>query len=423
MNSAEPETVTHTSANPEEASNPRRRWIVVSDSNPSPRPRTSPSKHTLRSLLLHLLQQKRQILLSGLICGALTAVISLFVHNTYTATASLLPPQQNQPALTALVGRLGDVASLAGARDLLRNPGALYTALLRSRSIADAIVDHFQLQQVYRSKLRSLAISELENHTVIDLAKEGVITITVKDHDPKRAAAIANAYIEELSKLCDRMAISGASQRRVFFEKQAAKAGNNLADSEHDLQLLQENKHLLAPEQQVRVLIAGEAELRSRIATKQIEIQHLLNFRTPDNPDVLQAQHDLAALQAQLSVAQATGGTGIKDLPGAGLAFYRKQREVKYYEALLEALMRQVEAARLDEANEAVVLQTVDQAVVPDRKSGPMRKQWALTGILFGIILGIAYLTLRFFTKSAGGLRGTWKNFVMNSVVPSEDRT
>lgn len=390
----------------------RQRWIVVADnrSQRTDQPRSiSRDGFRFRSLLVTLLAHRKFIVAIVAAFGLVTYLLSLAVPNSYTATAQLLPPQQNQPALSALAGRLGEVANLAGARDLLRNPGAIYTALLRSRTVATGIVDRLNLQQVYRSKLKSSAVTTLGNRSSIELSKDGVIVISVRDVDPNRAAAIANAYIEELRRLCDSLAVTGAQQRRVFFEKEAVRARANLADAEHELQSLQEHRRLLAPDQQVKALLAGEAELRSRIAEKQVQLQHLLAFRTPNNPEVIQTRKDLAALQAQVDAGGSTGSTNARDLPAAGLEYLRKAREVKYDEALLDALTRQVEAARIDESNEAVVLQTIDPAIFPDHKSSPLRRNWAMAGCLIGLLVALTVVMVRSIYGAKLTLRVWWR--------------
>src|SRR2546422_4050225 len=165
-------------------------------------------------------------------CAAvLSTGISLLLPKTYTANAKIMPPQPNQSmgAMAALSIQLGPLAALAGQGLGLRNPSDLYIAMLRSRTVADDLIDRFSLMSVYKQKLREYARGRLEAATEIKAGtKDGVISISVDDRDPRRAADLANGYVDELEKLTKTLAVTEAGKRRTFFEREGKMASDEL---------------------------------------------------------------------------------------------------------------------------------------------------------------------------------------------------
>jgi capsule polysaccharide export protein KpsE/RkpR len=247
--------------------------------------------------------------------------------------------------------------------------------------VADSVVRRFDLQSVYKTRLFSDTIKTLKSRSSFIVGKNSLITIDVDDHDPKRAADIANGYLDALREQNGRLALTEAAQRRLFFEQQLEKAKNGLADAEVELKKTQEQTGLIAPGGQAQVEIETTAQLRAQISSFQVELAAVRQGATEDNPQVVRLQSQIAGLQQQLqrmqndSAEHQPGNTELPTakVPGLALEYIRKQREVRYHEVLFDMIARQYETARLDESREAPVLQVVDRAVVPDRKSGPKR--------------------------------------------------
>ncbi|HEX6466846.1 MAG TPA: Wzz/FepE/Etk N-terminal domain-containing protein, partial [Terriglobales bacterium] len=178
---------------------------------------------SLLDLCLPLVERRVLIGKVTAISALVALVVALLIPNKYTATAKIMPPQAAQSSVSAMLGQLGALAGLSGAggKDLgLKNPADLYVGILKSRTIADALIAKFELQRVYRAKKLTDAREELEKHAIIESEKDGLISISFEDKDPRRAAAIANAYVDQLYQANQRLAISEASQRRLFYEKQ-----------------------------------------------------------------------------------------------------------------------------------------------------------------------------------------------------------
>jgi uncharacterized protein involved in exopolysaccharide biosynthesis len=316
----------------------------------------------------------------------------------YTASTDILPPQQGSSAgaLMAQLGSLGSVASLAGGGlGVLKNPNDLQVALMKSRTVEDAMIDRFHLMDIYHKKRRSDARKKLERRVAIDNgAKDGLITISVTDHDPQRAEQMANGYVEEFKRATSHLAVSEASQRRLFFEEQLAEAKENLANAEEALKKTEQTTGLIELDSQARAVIASVAQLRAQIAAKEVQIEGERSFATAENPDLRMAEQELAGLKSQLEKTGASSEDLLiprGNLQESGLEYIRRLRDVKYYETIFDLLARQYEVAKVDEARQGAVVQVVDRAVVPDRKSWPKPTIILPAAAFFGMFLGVVW--------------------------------
>ena len=350
--------------------------------------------------MLIAIAQRRWRIVTVVACATLIGVILSFVLPTrYTATTSILPPQQNSSVGTALMAQLGNLASigsLAGGSLGLKNPNDLQVALLKSRTVEDAVLDRFHLIDLYHKKRRSDARKKLEKVVDIDDgAKDGLIRISVTDGDAKRAADMANGYVEEFKEFSSTLAVTEASQRRQFFEQQMLQAKDNLAKAEEDLKATEQKTGLIQLDAQARSTIELVANLRAEIAAKEVEINAMRSFETADNPQLQIAEQQLAGLraQAQKMGASSEGANALipkGNLQESGLEYIQKLRNVKYNETIFDLLARQYEIAKVDEARQGATVQIVDRAVAPDRRSSPQRTLivlgFAFLGLIFGVI-------------------------------------
>lgn len=313
-------------------------------------------------------------------------IVSFLLPVRYTGRASLLPPQQAQSAATLMAGQLSLLTG-ASSRDLgLKNPNDLYLGLLRSNSVTDALVERFKLRDVYGKKLNSEARNELADRSTISIAKEGLIIVEVEDGEAGRAASLANGYAEELEHLNERLALTEAAQRRLFYEGQMASVKERLQRAERDLADTERQTGIIHVEGQAQALAEQAAVVRGQIAAKQVQAQAMRTFATEQNPDYKLLQQEIAGLQAQLANVErgvgegATGSTA--RLSAGSLEYLRKLREVRYQETLFELIAKQLEAARLDEAHDSVPVQVVDRATPPEHRSSPKRF-WIVFSALF----------------------------------------
>lgn len=363
--------------------------------------RREPYVWRVLDLLILLFHRKGMILRTTFAAALLAAMVTLLVPNRYTATARILPPQQSQSLAASMIGQLGALGPMAAMaqKDLgLKNPSDLYVGMLRSRTVEDALIRRFDLLRVYRDRKMSDARQDLEDASGIAVGKEGFIAISVEDRDRGRAPQIANAYVDELRKLTQDLAVTEAGQRRLFFERQLELARNNLSDAEQALKQTEQQTGLIQLDGQAKAIIESVARLRALIAAKEVELHAMRLFSTELNPDVRLGEQQLSGLRAQLALLerQSGGGSGNVQLPAgsvpeAGLQYIRRLRDVKYAETIFELLAKQYEAARLDEAKTAAVIQVLDPAIEPDRNSSPRRILMILGTMALGLIGAVGY--------------------------------
>jgi uncharacterized protein involved in exopolysaccharide biosynthesis len=253
--------------------------------------------------------------------------------------------------------------------------------MLRSRTVEDAMVNRFNLTERYHDRRWSDARKDFEKTSDIENGvKDGLLRISVTDRDPGRAADIANGYVDEYKKFSATIAVSEASQRRLFFEQQLSASKDNLASAEEALKQTEQKTGLIQLDGQARAVIESVAQLRAQVAAKEVQIRAMREFATDQNPDLQRVQQELSGLQSQLGQMGAGQNSSSGDLlmpkgtvPQASLDYARKLRDVKYNETIFELLARQYEAAKIDEAKEGSLIQIVDRAIPPDKKSSPNR--------------------------------------------------
>lgn len=355
-----------------------------------------------------LLRGKKTILKFTLVSVAVTAfVVYLVMKPTYTAEATFLPPQSAPgSAMSQLASQLGSLGAVGALTGGLKSPGDVYVGILKSRTIADDLIKRFDLQKVYKKKRISDTEKALKvRSTFSSGTKDTLITISVEDHDPKRAAVLANGYLDALYQQNGRLALTEASQRRLFFEQQLVHEKDALADAEVELKKTEEQTGLISLTGQAQVEIDTIAQVRAQISSKEIELGALKQAATEQNPEVVRLQTQIDGLEQQLqklengSEARQSGNVlpATAKVPALALEYVRKQREVKYREVLFELVAKQYESARLDESREAPVLQVVDRAVVPDRKSGPPGPLILLASCLLGALVGAGWVIVKDF--------------------------
>jgi uncharacterized protein involved in exopolysaccharide biosynthesis len=339
--------------------------------------------------IVQLLNSRRRLLsLSSLGAGCLALGISFLLPSIYTARTAFLPPQQQQSIATASLSSLGALAGLAGAGGTLKSPADQYAALMQSTTVEDRIVDRFKLLQTYDKRLKMDARRELEKNTRIAVGKkDGLISVEVDDESPQRAAELANAFVDELRRMTSTLAITEAQQRRVFFEGQLQQTRDNLARAQRDLQASGFSAGALKAEP--REAADAYARLKAQAIAAEVRLQTLRSYMNEAAPEVQQAQSALAALKTQIAKAEET------EPQGSTADYISKYREFKYQETLFELFSRQYELARVDESREGALVQVVDIATPPERKSRPSRAMIAVTATFITLILMAAFIVIR----------------------------
>jgi uncharacterized protein involved in exopolysaccharide biosynthesis len=337
----------------------------------------------------------------ALVGGLAMALIAfLLITPMYTAEAVFIAPQTSPgSAMSQMASQLGSLGALGGLSGF-KSMGDMYVGILGSRTIADEIIEQFNLQAYYKQKKLSDTEKLLKGRSKFNAGKDTLVTVSVTDKNAEMAAKLTNAYVDSMRKKNGSLALTEASQRRLFFEEQLEREKNALANAEVDLKKTQEQTGMISPLGQTQVVIQQITQLRAEIASREVQLGSLKQGATDENPQVVLLKTEIAGLRSELNRLQNDTDKqrpGNIQLPTAkvpelALDYVRKQREVKYHETLFELIAKQYETARMDEARDAPILQIVDRAVVPDRKSWPPRLLFILAGLMLGAFAGAGWV-------------------------------
>ncbi len=345
---------------------------------------------SLLDLLQVIVDNLRLLVMGPLVCGLVGLGISFTVTPIFTAKSQFLPPLQHQSAAASMLASLGALGGIAGAVNGIKSPADQYIAFMKSVSLQDAIIERFMLMEKYKSKLKSDARLALTGSVRIAYGKDGLISVEADDKDPKFAADLANAHVEELRNLLGRLAVTEAQQRRMFFEKQLLITKENLAKAEIALKSSGINSSVLksSPSSAVEAV----ARLKAGISVQEVKLGSMRNYITESAPEFKQALSELASLKIQLAKAE-------KEEPATkGSSDYvARYREFKYQETMFELFAKQFELAKVDESREGAVIQVLDVAEPPERKAKPYN---AMIAIITALAAGFTLL-LFVFVRSA----------------------
>lgn len=339
--------------------------------------------------LIVLAKNSHLILLTSAAVAVLTYLILFCLPNKYTATTRLLPPQQNMTLSAQLLeamgggvtpGKVGSGSALSNVSSGLlglKSPNALYVGMLNSDTVLDNIIARFDLRKIFKTRYIEDARRSLLGIAKISDRKEGLISIEVTDKDPKRAAAIANAFGEELDRLLRQLTAQEARSRLAFLEKERVQASENLTKAEETLRSFSEKSGVIQMDAQAKGALEYIARLRAEIDAKEVQIKVLRQRATSANYDVIRLETELKGLREKLQSAEISWDqTCLGDVclatskvPALGLEYIRIYREAKFHEALFQLYGKLGELARLDEVRDVVVVQMVDRATPPEKRS------------------------------------------------------
>ncbi len=339
---------------------------------------------------------------------ATTYVVTRQMPKIYAATATVIAPKEGgapMSGLASLVQQQGgqslSLPSLTPNRDLL-------LSILRSRSIARAVVDRYGLQQRYRMTFHEDVVDRLRAVTEVSVSREGVISVKVEDADPSFAAELANAYIDHLDRSVTEYGVGEAGQQRRFLAVQLARAKAQLQVAEEALRQFQGRHPTAVFREQAFAEIETEARLKREITAAEVQLQVMRNFATETNPEVVAMQRRLEELRRHL--AQMRYGEAVQPrrtaaqnrersdfalpfakAPDVGLELTRLNRDVRVEETLVTLLTQQLEQTKLVEARDLPTVRVLDRAVPPVRHSRPrLRNNLMLAGVmslLGGVVL------------------------------------
>lgn len=354
---------------------------------------------------------------TGAIGLIISTLIAFLIPKTYTGTTQLMPPD---PQSTSGIAMMAAMAAKAGgglgavAGDLLgvKSSGALFIGVLRSQTSQDRLIQQFDLRKVYGRRLVVDARKILDENTLIsEDRKSGIITISVTDHYPQRAAALANAYVDQLNLLVSELSTSSAHRERVFLEERLKVAKQDLDEATNQLAQFSSKNNTLDIQQEGRAMLDAAGSIAGEMIAAQSQLEGLRQIYTDNNARVRSLNARVQELRRQLeklggtegkdasastsggrTTEQAAGQAGvmpyptIKSLPLLGAKYSDYYRRAKIQETVYELLTQQYELAKVQEAKETPSVKVLDAAMIPERKSFPPR----LAIIFLGTFLAFA---------------------------------
>lgn len=321
----------------------------------------------------------RMIIKTTCITAVLSVSTSLCLPNIYTATTLILPPQQDSSGLMGML--MGSANGMGGvAADLLGKgtPADMYVGMLNSETISDKIINRFNLMKLYDLKYRFDTYKLL--HQKVDILvgkKDGIISISVEDKNPKLAAKIANAYVEELGILLVNLNSADAGQNRAYLEERLSKAKVDLENAGDALKQFQSKNKALDISDQAQGTIKGVANLEGLLASEEVKLAGLRRIFTDSSQEVKNQHSVIANIKTQIAKFEGSHSNssipGIASVPELEQKYLRLMREFKIQETIFELLTKQNEMTKLSEVKNISSLQVIQTAREPDKKTKPKR--------------------------------------------------
>src|SRR5690242_8438729 len=367
---------------------------------------------------LRLLWEHRRLLSLAALCGVLASTLLAFlIPVRFESTARLMPPDSNQSgglamAAAALSGSAGGLGSFASDMLGLKSTSDICVGILSSRTVQDKLVQQFDLRKLYKASRMEDARKSLASHTSISVdRKSQIITIGVTDHDPKRAAAMGQAYVEELNRLVAELSTSSARRERIFLQERLQAVSKDLESAEREFSQFSSKNSAIDIKEQGKAMVEAAATLQGQLIAAESELQGLRQIYTDNNVRVRSVGARIAELKHQLEKIggkdenpsakpgqQETASAeqqdslypSIRKLPLLGVTYADLYRTTRVQEAVFETLTKEYELAKVQEAKEIPTVKVLDPPNVPDKKSFPPRAVIAVLGTLLGLALAMA---------------------------------
>lgn len=361
-------------------------------------------------LVAAIWQGRRRLALATGLGMLLSVGYALLIPNKYTSTAQLMPPDaqslSSPSMLNALAGAGSIAPSLAGGLMSTRTPAGTYIAILYSHTAQDDIINRFDLRRVYHRKLyfdtrRILA----ERTAIVEDKKSGIISIAVTDRDRYRARDLAEAYIEELDKLVNKVSTSSARRERIFLEGRLQSVKSDLDASSNALSQFSSRNATMDPQKQGEATVEAAGKLQGQLIAAESELSGLKAQYTDDNMRVREVRGRIDELQSQLRKMSGVGDDvngadlktdqllpSVRKLPLLGLTYYDLYRQVTMQDTIYQTLAKQYELAKVQEAKEIPPIKVLDEPDVPERKSSPHRLTIVVFGTLAAAFAGIVWI-------------------------------
>jgi tyrosine-protein kinase Etk/Wzc len=368
----------------------------------------------LYSYLSILVGYRRFILLNFLGVCVAVAILSLFLPSWYSASTTILPPQREKLGLGLVSSLTGGISEFGTSMSLplMVSPSDVIAAILKSRSVALAVIEKEDLMKTYHTKTKEDALRELFSHTQVKVTPEGLVSLSFEDKNRVKAADVANRFVEELDRVNRETNTSQAKNARIFIEERLVQTKEDLTKAEEDLRKFQEENKAVSLDAQMKASIEGAANLKAQMVAAEIELNLLGKTMSSSNPQIQGLTSRINELKRQLDVWELGNpkeeseekkilDVPFSEVPALSLELARLVREVKIQSGIFELLTNQYEQYKIQETRDTPTIQVLDKAIPPERRSKPKRTFLVgLAGVLSLVSSMIFVFGLEYFKKS-----------------------
>jgi uncharacterized protein involved in exopolysaccharide biosynthesis len=371
-------------------------------------------KISLYSYLSVIVGYRRFILLNFLGVCVVVAILSLFLPSWYSANTTILPPQREGLGLSLASSVVGGISGFGTSMSLplMVSPSDVIAAILKSRSVALAVIEKEDLMKTYHTKTKEDALRELFSHTQVKVTPEGLVSLSFEDKDRFKAARVANRFVEELDRVNRETDISQAKNARIFIEERLVQTKKDLTKAEEDLKKFQEENKAVSLDAQMKASIEGAADLKAQLVAAEIELNLLSKTMSPSHPQIQGLNSKINELKRQLDIWELGNpkeesekkkilDVPFSQVPALSLELARLVREVRIQSSVFELLTNQYEQYKIQETRDTPTIQVLDKAFPPERRSKPKRTFLVgLAGVLSLVTSVVFVFGLEYFKKS-----------------------
>jgi capsule polysaccharide export protein KpsE/RkpR len=324
-----------------------------------------------------------------------------------------MPPDSSQSGGLAMAaaalsgGSAGGLGGIAGDMLGLKSTSDMFVGILLSRTAQDRLIEQFNLNKLYGKRRMEDVRDELAKHIGISVdRKSQIISLTVIDHDPKRAAAMCEAYVDELNRLVAALSTSSARRERIFLEERLKTVNQDLESAEKDFSQFASKNAAIDVKEQGRAMVEAAATLQGQLIAAESEFEGLKQIYTDNNVRVRSVKARIDELKHQLdklggkgeSMTEVSGQPSdslypsIRKLPLLGVTYADLYRRTRVQEAVFETLTKEYELAKVQEVKEIPTVKVLDSPNIPERKSFPPRLLIIFLGTVFALGLAMTWI-------------------------------
>ena len=361
---------------------------------------------TLSTLQHCFLTCRRTLLRNTIVAGILLFGVARLLSPQFTAETVLLPPDVQEGSL--LGTGLEKISILPFSLQPAASSSALFVEILSSRAVAVIVVHSpviegdstMNLIKYWHLDSTTKAVEKLAKRARFHVSEQGLIRIEVDMEDPGLAASVATAFVSALDQINQNKSMSKARETRIFVERQREQTQQMLKQAADSLAWYQKNHNVISLEAQADALFEQASLLKRLIVEKRVALQVSRRYLKDGNPELIQTENELAALQMQFDNLKQTANGEVDTsnliipavkLPDIVNRYAKLLRDVKSYESVWQYLTKQLYQSRIRESKDTPTIQVLDPAVPPEKPSWPRPFLMIFSGMTGAFTISFLY--------------------------------